>query len=162
MIDRFAVVPASYLFLLRDGSDGPVRRGGTEVLLQRRGEVPYMAGHWAAAAAGHVEKGETAHDAARREAAEEIGVTDPDLAIVTVMQRTGGDDPINERIDFFFTARRWQGEPAIREPRKATHLGWFPLDDLPAPLVPHEAAVLRMIRTGVAEPYTTFGFATAG
>ena len=45
MTERFALVPASYVYLLRDGT------GGTEVLLQRRGPVPYMAGHWAAAAA---------------------------------------------------------------------------------------------------------------
>ena len=46
MTDRFALVPASYVYLLRDGA------GGTEVLLQRRGPVPYMPDHWAAAAAG--------------------------------------------------------------------------------------------------------------
>ena len=55
-----------------------------------------MDGHWAAAAAGHVEKGETAHDAARREALEEIDVSDLDLAFVTSMQRTRGGEPIDE------------------------------------------------------------------
>jgi ADP-ribose pyrophosphatase YjhB (NUDIX family) len=80
--DRFALVPASYVYLLRDGADG------TEVLLQRRGPVPYMAGHWAAAAAGHVEPGETAYDAARREALEELGITDVDLDFVLTMQRS--------------------------------------------------------------------------
>ena len=66
---RFVVVPASYVFLLRDGA------AGTEVLLQLRQNTGYMDDHWAAAAAGHVERGETAYDAARREALEEIGVT---------------------------------------------------------------------------------------
>jgi len=47
--DRFVVVPASYVFLLRDGSDGSVT--GTEVLLQLRQNTGYMDGHWAAAAA---------------------------------------------------------------------------------------------------------------
>jgi 8-oxo-dGTP diphosphatase len=155
MTERFSVVPASYLFLLRDAGDGR----GIEVLLQRRGAVPYMPGHWAAGAAGHVEPGETADDAARREAAEEIGIADPDLAIATVMQRTGNGGPVDERVDFFFTARRWLGDPAICEPTKTTDLRWFPLDDLPEPLVPHEAAVLSMIRTGAVEPYTSFGFA---
>ena len=58
------------MFLLRDGATGP------EVLLQLRQNTGYMDDHWAAAAAGHVEKGETAYDAARREAREEIDVDD--------------------------------------------------------------------------------------
>ena len=62
MTERFVVVPASYVFLLRDGITGP------EVLLQLRQNTGYMDDHWAAAAAGHVERGETAYDAARREA----------------------------------------------------------------------------------------------
>ena len=62
MTDRFRVVPAAYVFLLRPGADGD------EVLLQLRRNTGYMDDHWAAAAAGHVERGETAYDAARREA----------------------------------------------------------------------------------------------
>ena len=56
-------MPAAYVFLLRPGADGD------EVLLQLRQNTGYMDDHWAAAAAGHVERGETAYDAARREAA---------------------------------------------------------------------------------------------
>ena len=48
--------------------------GDTEVLLQLRQNTGYMDGHWAAAAAGHVERGETAYDAAQREAAEELDI----------------------------------------------------------------------------------------
>jgi 8-oxo-dGTP pyrophosphatase MutT (NUDIX family) len=101
ILDRFVVVPASYVFLLRDGVGGP------EVLLQLRQNTGFMDGHWAAAAAGHVEKGETAYDAARREAREEIDVDDLALEFVTAMQRTCGGEPIDERVDFFFTARSW-------------------------------------------------------
>ena len=151
MTDRFALVPASYVYLLRDGADG------TEVLLQRRGPVPYMPGHWAAAAAGHVEPGETAYDAARREAEEEVGLTGLSLEFVTAMQRTRGGEPIDERIDFFFTCRSWSGEHRIVEPTKAAALEWFPLDALPDPVVPHELAVLQGLSAGIA-PYSTFGF----
>lgn len=150
--DRFVVVPASYVFLLRPGA------GGDEVLLQLRGDVPFMSGHWAAAAAGHVERGETAYAAAEREALEELGITDPQLEFVTTMQRTRGGEAIDERVDFFFTCRSWQGEPRIMERRKAADLGWFPLDALPVPLVPHEAAVLELVASGIPTGYTTFGF----
>jgi 8-oxo-dGTP diphosphatase len=149
---RFVVVPASYVFLLREGD------GGTEVLLQLRQNTGYMDDHWAAAAAGHVERGETAYDAARREALEELGVTDVDLSFVTSMQRTRHDQAIDERIDFFFTARSWSGEPRIIETEKAVELRWCPLDALPDPVVPHERAVLESLRTGTAQAYSTFGF----
>ncbi len=152
MIDRFVVVPAAYVFLLRDGVRGP------EVLLQLRTNTGFMDDHWAAAAAGHVEKGETAYDAARREALEEIGVTDLDLRFVTAMQRTRGGEPIDERIDFFFTARTWSGEPRIIETLKAAELRWCPLDALPDPVVPHELVVLEGLRTGTTTAYSTFGF----
>lgn len=151
---RFVVVPAAYVFLLRTGTSC----GRTKVLLQLRQGTGYMDDHWAAAAAGHVERGETAHDAARRETLEEIGVTDVALEFVTSMQRTRRDLPIDERIDFFFTAWSWSGEPRIVEPAKCADLRWFALDELPDPVVPHERVVLDGLRDGSIESYTTFGF----
>jgi len=150
--DRFVVVPASYVFLTRGA--GP----DTEVLLQLRQHTGYMDDHWAAAAAGHVERGETAFDAAHREAAEEIAVTDLALEFVTAMQRTQHDLPIDERIDFFFVARSWSGEPRIVEPEKCAELRWCRLDALPDPVVPHERSVLESLRSGTVTAYSTFGF----
>lgn len=128
------------------------------MLLQLRQNTGYMDDHWAAAAAGHVEAGETAYDAAHREAGEEIAVKDLDLAFVTAMQRTRHADAIDERIDFFFTARTWTGEPRIVEPDKCAELRWCPLDALPDPVVPHELRVLSALRDGTTTPYSTFGF----
>jgi 8-oxo-dGTP diphosphatase len=156
MQERFALVPASYVFLLRDGGgDGG---GGTEVLLQLRQNTGYLDDHWAAAAAGHVERGETAYDAAHREALEEIDVSDLDLEFVTAMQRTGGGESVDERIDFFFTSRAWSGEPRIVEPEKCAALRWYALDDLPDPVAPHERSVLEALRDGTPATYATFGF----
>jgi 8-oxo-dGTP diphosphatase len=151
---RFVVVPAAYVFLLRDAGPGT----STEVLLQLRQNTGFMDGHWAAAAAGHVERGETAYAAAHREALEELGITGLELEFVTSMQRTRGGEPIDERVDFFFTARRWTGEPRITEPEKSAGLGWYPLDRLPDPVVPHERAVLGALCEGPVPGYTTHGF----
>ncbi|MBC2931541.1 NUDIX domain-containing protein [Nocardioides sp. zg-1228] len=150
MSDHFALVPASYVYLLRESP------GGTEVLLQRRGPVPYMPGHWAAGAAGHVEPGETAYDAARREALEELGITDLELDFVLTMQRSQFGPAIEERVDWFFTSRSWTGEPRIVEPEKCAEQRWCRLDDLPEPMVPHEAHALAHLFSGVG--YLTFGW----
>ena len=143
---RFVVVPAAYVYLVRD------RPGGREVLLQLRQNT----GHWAAAAAGHVERGETAYEAARREAREELGIDHLELRFEFTMQRTRRDLAIDERVDFFFTAPSWTGEPRIMEPQKCAELRWCALDDLPDPVVPHEASALASL--GKGEAYLTFGF----
>ena len=153
--DRFVVVPAAYVLLLR--GEGP----GTEVLLQLRQGVDFMDGHWASGAAGHVERGETAYDAARREAREELGIGGLELEHVTSMQRTAGGEPIDERIDFFFTSRTWTGEPRVTEPEKSGGIRWVRLDDLdslPGPVVPHERVVLDGLWTGSLGAYSTHGF----
>ena len=154
MSDRFVVVPAAYVFFVRPSPS----RDGREVLLQLRGGTGYMDGYWAAAVAGHVEQGESVFDAAVREAVEEIGVTDVDLTPLCAMHRTGNGEPVDERVDYFFTASSWSGEPRIVEPEKCADLQWFALASLPDPVVPHELSVLSQLREGNVPPILTHGF----
>lgn len=152
----FALVPAAYVYLLRPSLDGP------EVLLQLRRNTGYMDGHWVAGAAGHVEPGETAARCAARETAEEIGVgLDPaDLRALTVMQRRNGEDPVEQRVDWYFAAERWTGEPTVQEPEKCAGLRWQPLgalDDLPGPMPAYERAVLDGLSRGDLPPLTSHG-----
>ena len=148
----FRVVPAAYVLLL----DGDGR-----VLLQLRSGTGYRDGFWAAAAAGHVEAGEPVHAAAVREVAEElgVGVAVADLEPLTAMHRTAptGLD-VDQRVDFFFACRRWAGEPRTMEPAKSAGLGWYALDALPDPVVPHERRVLDGLRAGDLPAISTFGF----
>ena len=129
------------------------------MLLQLRQGTGYMDDHWAAAAAGHVERGETAVDAAHREALEEIGVTDLELEFVTSMQRTRHDLPIDERVDFFFTARSWTRRAAdhradqVRRPalvRRST--------SCPTPSSPTNGWCSRACATAASSPTPRFGF----
>jgi 8-oxo-dGTP pyrophosphatase MutT (NUDIX family) len=159
--DRFRVVPASYVLFLRAAPSGSAPVGGEQVLLQLRAGTGFMDGHWAAAAAGHVEAGESAVQAACREAAEELDVevTAADLEPLTVMHRTqGSGDPIDERVDFFFACRRWSGEPRIVEPHKSAALEWFDLASPPEPVVPHELSVLTALWQHTLRPVTLHGF----
>ncbi|TWD72507.1 ADP-ribose pyrophosphatase YjhB (NUDIX family) [Kribbella amoyensis] len=149
-MDGFQVIPAAYVVLRR----------GDEVLMLLRANTGYMDGYWAVPA-GHVERGESVLEAARREVREEVGVEiDPaDLVPLTAMHRTGGTGlPIDERVDFFFTTSRWTGEPRIVEPDKAAGLDWYSLDKLPDPVVPHEARVLAGVRDGELPAVIAEGF----
>jgi 8-oxo-dGTP diphosphatase len=155
LTDRFAVVPAVYVFLLRPA---PVP-GRREVLLQLRSGTGYLDDHWAAGAAGHVERGESVLVAARREAAEEIGVGDLALQSWCTMQRTApGDDPLDERVDYFFVSTSWSGTPRLLEPDRSADLRWFDLDALPAPVVPHELTVLESVRARSCPAILVHGF----
>lgn len=149
------MVPAAYVLLRRGAVDGG------ELLLQLRQGTGYMDGHWAAAAAGHVEAGESVLDAAVREVAEELGIAiDPaDLVPLCAMHRTvAPHDPVDERVDFFFECRRWSGEPARLEPAKSADLRWFDLAALPEPVVPHELQVIEALRAGTLQPIVAHGF----
>lgn len=151
MSHSFRVVPAAYVFLRR----------GEDVLVQLRKNTGFMDGHWAAAAAGHIEEGETAFGAACREAVEELGVIIDvsDLTPLTTMHRTQNNhNAIDERVDFFFECWNWEGEPHLMETAKAADLGWFALNALPHPFVPHEEFVLEKLLAKDLAPVVTFGF----
>ncbi|GAA3391276.1 hypothetical protein GCM10020369_48580 [Cryptosporangium minutisporangium] len=146
------MVPAAYVVLRRDDD---------RVLLQLREGTGYLDGHWAIGAAGHVEAGESVLDAACREAAEELDVRvrPADLLPLCVMHRTRGTRAaIDERVDFFFECRTWDGEPRRREPDRAAELRWVTLDALPEPVVPHERHVLERWRDQTLTPVVPFGF----
>ncbi|HEY0215383.1 MAG TPA: NUDIX domain-containing protein [Cellulomonas sp.] len=145
--DRSLLVAASYVVLLRGTDRGT---GAPEVLLQLRQGTGYLDGHWATLA-GHVDPGESVHEAAVREADEEAGIriAPGDLEPLTVLHRfERGGPQVEQRCDVFFVVRTWSGEPAVREADKAAAMAWFSLDALPEPVVPHERLVLDGVRTG--------------
>lgn len=129
MSERFKLVSAVHLFLVRDG----------RVLLTRRANTGYEDGKYSVPA-GHLEGGEKIQNAAAREAAEELGirVLPNDLDVVGVMHRRADD----ERIDFFLTASRWDGEPVNREPDMCDDLSWYRPEQLPANVVPYIAKAI--------------------
>lgn len=150
MADGFALTPVSYV----------IPRRGDSVLLQLRQGTGYMDGHWATAAAGHVEDGESAGQAACREAHEELGIVlaVDHLTALTTMHRTQQNGQARgDRVDFFFTCEAWAGNPQIMEQGKAAELKWFHLHDLPEALVPHERYVLERLKTGLPA-IVSFGF----
>jgi len=147
---RFSLVPAAYVALLRDGL----------VLLQQRKDTGYMDGHWSFSAAGHLERGESVHAAAVREALEELGVSvnEADLDPICTVHRRQNERDGGQRVDFFFATRTWTGEPIVRDLDHIGGIRWADLTALPEPLVPVDAIVLEMLRTGERTSIVHWGF----
>jgi len=148
MKQRFKLIPAVYLVL---------RRGDT-ILLARRVNTGYEDGKYGMVA-GHVDRDEPLRTAMVREAWEEAGIKlqEDDLHLVHVMHRkslvAGAAD---ERIDFYFAADIFSGEPQIMEPEKCDDMEWFHLGGLPENLTPEVAAALEAMKD--SENFSEFGW----
>lgn len=142
----FQVIPAVHLFLMRHN----------QVLLLRRYKTGYEDGKYSVPA-GHVEEGEGALQAMVRETKEEIGldIKKEDLMVAHVMHRQKLDEA-KERIDFFFTLKKWRGEPRICEKDKCDELKWVAIDNLPENVVPYVRKALEEVKNH--EIYSEFGW----
>lgn len=105
-----------------------------EILLARRYNTGFHDGDYELPS-GHIDGNEPVRKAAAREAFEELGVkiSIDDLSVVHVMHRYGEK---NERIEFFLTAKEWEGEPANAEPEVCDEVQWFPVSQLPENMIP--------------------------
>ncbi|WP_428995010.1 NUDIX hydrolase [Kribbella qitaiheensis] len=103
-----------------------------------------------------LEKGESATECAVREGYEETGTKIEPTALQLVHTMHRGHDTEAPRLGLFFTAAEWEGEPTNAEPHKCGAIGWFPLDQLPAEMVPYPRAGLDNYLSGT--PYAELGW----
>lgn len=146
MRNNFTYVGSAYLFLIEDN----------KILLQRRYQTGFEDGNYGVPA-GHLDGGETAKEGCVREIKEEIGIDlkPEDLTVVAVMHRKAQND---ERIDFFMTTSRYEGEVQNCEPDKCDDLSWFPLDDLPENIVEYVKVAIESYKSGAF--YSEYGWNT--
>ena len=88
---------------------------------------------------GHLEQGETILEAASRELAEETGIIAQSMRIVVI------GDPIAENnfhLQIGVRIEKWAGDPRIVAPNELGELRFFPMDDLPAPLLISSAYII--------------------
>jgi ADP-ribose pyrophosphatase YjhB (NUDIX family) len=133
-----------------------LERGGRTLLGLRHPDVAFAAEHWHALA-GHVER-ESVRSCLMREAAEEAGlvIKPEDLDLVHTVHVLDHADA-TPRIQLFFRARAWLGEPEVREPGRCVRWEWWPLDKLPEPMVPYTRTAIHGIRSG--QSYSEMGWA---
>lgn len=112
----------------------------SEVLLLRRKGTSFGDGLYALPG-GKIESGETALQAAEREAQEEIGITIGEAKLVHVVDRQG---PETEFYIFVFQASSYKGNAINNEPDKCDHVAWFPLHKLPDNMIPAHRQALEL------------------
>ncbi len=127
--EHFKVIPAVYLILIKND----------KILLLRRQNTGFEDGNYSLIA-GHVKENENPTQTVLREAMEEGGikVNQKTLRLVHTMYRRQSG-----RIDLFFTAADWEGEPTNMEPEKCDGLNWFPLGNLPRNIIPNARKVIE-------------------
>ena len=123
------------------------------ILLSRRYNTGYEDGNYSVVS-GHVEEHETVIQAMIREAKEEIGITlnEANLEFVRVIHRNSG---IDQRIDFFFRANKWEGKAQNMEPEKCDEILWSHINALPDNVIPH---VREILHTRDKKGYSSYGW----
>jgi mutator protein MutT len=134
---RFKLIASVYLVLMKDN----------KILLSRRYKTGYFDGSYSFPS-GHLDGNETLKQGTIRETKEEIGITvkSEDLKLVHVMNRR---IPHAERLDFFFTTKKWEGEPKNMELDKCDDLSWFELNNLPKNMVPYIGQAIDSILNNI-------------
>ena len=111
----------------------------SEVLLLHRKGTAFGDGLYSLPG-GKIEDGETALEAAVREAKEEVGIDVTDLDFIHVVDRRGADE---EFFIFTFKVKAFQGEPKNCETHKCDYMSWVALTELPDNIIPgHRQAII--------------------
>lgn len=137
-LERFKVVPSVYIILIKNN----------KILLGRRYNTGFCDGQYGLPS-GHLEGNENLKQAMTREAKEEIGIIleSSDLELVHTMSRKSTD---YERVDFFFTTKKWRGEPKIMELEKCDELNWFDLNNLLDNTIEYVVRAIKSFLSGVS------------
>ncbi len=97
---------------------------------------------------GKVDEGELLRETAIREVQEEVGV----IVDICDIQREVivAEKTIQwTKILYFATVENYQNTPIILEPDLATDLAWFPITELPSPIIPNNVIALQALESWV-------------
>ena len=123
------------------GCGAAILRAGRLLLVKRR-KAP-EAGCWSLVG-GKVDFLERAEDAVMRETLEEVGLTIELKGLLRLVEMIGVDG--QHWVSPVYRAEPQSGEPVNREPDKIEAIGWFALDDPPAPLAQAAREAIAILR----------------
>ena len=135
-MSRFKVPSAVFIIFKRND----------HVLLAQRRNTGHEDGNFGLVA-GHIDAGETALQAAIREAHEEVGVRLDrcDLHLIHMQHYNLLYEAVY--IDWFFEVTRWNGELSVMEPGKCGEMRWCGLSTLPVNTIGYIVYALEEIYT---------------
>ncbi len=116
--ERFKLIVSVYVIFWR----------GSELLLLRRANTGYEGRQLRSRLrTSRRQRAAASSGRARSQGGGGVEIDPASLIFATVLHRSQDE----ERLDFFFEARSWQGELRNAEPEKCAELAWFPVDGLP-------------------------------
>jgi len=118
-----------------------VRNEKGEVLLGLR-YGSHGAGEWSFPG-GKVDLGETMEETARRETKEETNLEITDLELISLADERRYIKDGKQFVVIGFKANSYQGELKLNNPERFKEWRWFPLDNLPAPLLEGTESIIR-------------------
>ena len=117
---------------------------GSHVLLLKRSLKTNVWPRYWAFPGGKIDDGELFRECALREASEEVGIVTSAYAInmeTIVMTRTVQGTKLN----YFARVENFENAPENLEPDLADEIGWFPISELPEPMIPHHKIALEAL-----------------
>lgn len=130
-----------------------ILRKGNKIAFLLRENTAWMNGYYGLPS-GKIEKGESALQAAIREAKEEIGVTITAGQLKYIF--TGDRHDKIDWIDLCFEATGWEGEPHNAEPHVHGEFVWLDPNDLPDNVVPYVRFYVEQIQA--SNKYAAYGW----
>lgn len=117
------------------------------ILMLRRFNTGWMDGLYTTPT-GHIEKDESATEAAVRELHEETGLQAESAQLEHAITVHRQNELKGVYFDNYFVVREWSGEPSITEPEKSDAIEWLPIGSLDDNVVPTVLRALRAFRAG--------------
>ena len=153
-IEKQKAIICVYMMFMKD----------SDILMGRRINKKYMSDHYTIPT-GHVDNtieddktsNETPVNAVIRESLEEAGVSVAEKDIEHVLTQIKPSDDVPEpRVCLYFKINRWTGELTNQEPDQADNFGFYPVDNLPGPLMPELASAFKAIKEN--RSFDQFGY----
>lgn len=144
--ERFKLSVAVFIILLDQDTN--------QVLLLKRSNTGWLDGYFSIPAGTH-DGNEPIHQAAIREAREEVGVeiNEADIQMVhTLHSLTEGE----EWVGLFFLINKWNGVPKVNEPHKHSEVKWAGMDVLPTNLISYVKQAIELYGNNIN--YSIYGW----